>query len=324
MSEQLEESPVATGGREVLVRTFAVQSQSVDGRNLTVRVVPFDEVATVADPPDFKPYQEQFVSGVFDRNEKAPNRVLLRTDHAALDSSGGRKPGLAGVIGRGVNLRNVDSGYEADFRLFDNADAATAREMLSEGVYNGVSAEFMPIKDRFENGIKTRVKAHLDSVALALAPAYSKSEILALREESIMADEYSEFLPPPVNKELIERCENLGVKVPEGMAALLTRAYTEATWDGSASRWSTAAEYCSHSAIDLNPAGKAKTKSLCHLPYKEPGTGTINVNGVRAALARIGQGDPQDASQAQRDAAKSLLERVLASFNSSDNSTPAS
>jgi hypothetical protein len=140
---------------------------------------------------------------------------------------------------------------------------------------------------------------------------------LSLREEQIVDEA---LMPPPPNKEILERCAELGVELPEGMAILLSRAYTDAQWDGSESRWDTAEAYCAASAIDLNTGTGPKTKDACHLPFKEP-TGEINVNGVRAALARIGQGDPTDATQEQRDAAKSRLEKILASFNSMSSTT---
>ncbi len=304
--------------REVLVRTFAVESQALDGRTLTVRVVPFDETATVADPPDFRPYQEQFMPGVFERQMNAAHRVRLRTDHAGIDSSGARKSGLSGVVGRGLSLRESNGGVEAEFRFLNTSEADTALELVKDGGYDGVSAEFAPIKNtRTKDGVMQRVKAHLDSVALAVGPAYSKAEILALREEPVTIDE--EMLPPAPDEELLERIANLGVVIPQDMALLLSRAYTEAPWDGSASRFTTAEAYCNASAIDLNPAGGPKTKSACHLPYKEPG-GTINVNGVRAALSRIGQGYPSDATQSERDSAQATLEKILNSFNSTSQS----
>jgi HK97 family phage prohead protease len=304
--------------RQMLVRTFAVTEQAVDGRTLEVRVVPFDEVATVADPPDFRQYREQFMPGVFDRNEPNAHRIRLRSDHDALDATGQRKPGLAGVVGKGVHLREDNLGYEAAFRFLNTPEADTALDLVSDGGYDGVSAEFVPIRSvRAKDGVMQRVKAHLDSVALALGPAYSKAEILALREGGLIEDE--EMLPPPVDKEFLERCAKLGIALPARMETLLGREFTEVAWDGSESRWATAEEYCSATAIDLNPDGQPKVKSRCHLPYKEPGSGTVNVNGVRAALARIGQGFPQDATPAQRDAAKADLEKLLNSFTSSSS-----
>lgn len=214
MSEVQEEASVETGGREVLVRTFAVESQKFDGRTLHVRVVPFDEVATVADPPSFRPYKEKFLAGVFDRNERAANRILLRTDHAAIDDGGNRKSGLNGVVGRGVSLRQADGGYEGEFRLLSTPEAETARELIDGGVFGGVSAEFAPIKHRTIDGVVNRIKAHLDSVALAMTPAYSKAEILALREEAIREDDEEPFIPE-YDKELLERCKRLNIALPE-------------------------------------------------------------------------------------------------------------
>jgi HK97 family phage prohead protease len=316
MTEVLEEAKV---GRDILVRTFAVQAQAGDGRTINVRVVPFNEVADVADPPDFKPYKEQFMPGAFARNEPHAHRIRLRSDHNALDGNGSRKPGVSGIVGTGVKLTQTDGGYEGEFKFLDTPDAMTARELVLNGGYDGVSAEFLPIKSvRTGDGVVQRQVAHLDSVALATGPAYSNAQILSLREEQIVDES---MLPPPPNLALIERCADLGIDLPEGMAILLSRAYTEQSWDGSESRWDTAEAYCAAAAIDLNPAGGPKTKSRCHLPFKEPGSGTINVNGVRAALSRIGQGFPSDATQGQRDAAKARLEKILAAFNSTSSST---
>lgn len=309
MTEVVEEAKV---GRDILVRTFAVQAEAGDGRTIHVRVVPFDEVADVADPPDFKKYKEQFMPGVFARNEPHAHRIRLRSDHAGIDETGGRKSGTAGIVGNGVNLVQSDGGYEAEFRFLDTPEAMTARELVLGGGYDGVSAEFLPIRSVRKGDIVQRQVAHLDSVALATGPAYSKAEILALREEQIIDES---LLPPPPNKALLERCADLGIDLPEGMAILLSRAYTEDPWDGSASRWDTPEAYCAASAIDLNGAGP-KTKDACHLPYKEPGSGTININGVKAALARLGQGFPKDATQAQRDGAQARLEKILHSYSS--------
>jgi HK97 family phage prohead protease len=316
MSEVLEEAKV---GRDILVRTFAVQAQAGDGRTINVRVVPFNEVAEVADPPDFKPYKEQFMPGAFARNVPHAHRIRLRSDHAALDENGGRKSGTSGIVGTGKSLTETEGGYEGEFQFLDTPDAMTARELVLNGGYDGVSAEFLPLKSmRTSDGVVQRQVAHLDSVALATGPAYSQASILSLREEQIVDES---MMPPPPNVELLERCAELGIDLPEGMAILLTRAYTEQPWDGSASRWDTPEAYCAAAAIDLNTPGGPKTKDRCHLPFKEPGSGAINVGGVRAALSRIGQGFPRDATQPQRDAARVRLEKILAAFNSTSSST---
>ncbi len=318
MSEivQIEDGSDRTG-REVLVRTFAAQAQMADDRTIDVRVVPFDEVIEAADPPKYIPFREQFMPGVFAHQENAANRIYLRAGqgHDSITYEGERKPGLAGVVGHGQTLVGRTDGYYARFKMHSGAEADTARELVADGVYTGVSAEFYPAKNiRTRDGIVQRAKAHLESVLLTPTPAYSKAQILAMREDEVTLE--AELMPPAPDLELLERCAELGVDLPEGMAILLARAFTEIPWDGSASRWDTPEAYCSAAAIDLNSAGSKKTKANCHLPFKEPGSGAINVGGVRAALSRIGQGFPEDATQGQRDAAKARLEKILSSFNS--------
>jgi phage head maturation protease len=322
MSEVVEEGSVETSERMVLVRTFGVQAEMADDRTIDVRVVPFDEIATVADPPDFRPYKEQWMPGVFSHQENAANRVYLRvgSGHDQIDTNGDRKPGLIGVVGHGQTLISREDGYHARFKMHTGTEADTARELVSDGVLTGVSAEFFEKKNiRGRDGVLRRYKADLDSVLLTPTPAYSKAQVLAMREEDVVTVD-EESIPPPINRALLERCADLGVDLPEGMALLLTRSYTEASWDGSASRWDTPEAYCAAAAIDLNPSGGPKTKDRCHLPFKDP-SGEINVAGVRAALSEIGKGNPLDATQEQRDAARSRLEKILASFNSTSSST---
>lgn len=222
MTDVMEEASVERSGREVLVRTFAVAEQELDGRTLHVRVVPFGEVATVADPPDYKPYREEFMPGVFRAQEKAAHRIRLRSDHEAIDErTGKRKSGTAGIVGKGVMIRESNGGVEGEFRFLETNEAETARQLVIEKAYDGVSQEFIPIRSvRSKNGILQRVKAHLDSVALAIGPAYTGAEILALREGGeVVVDE--ELLPPTPNRELLERCAKLGVPLPQGMATLI-------------------------------------------------------------------------------------------------------
>jgi HK97 family phage prohead protease len=307
------QTPEAGRSTDVLVRTYSFEAQMADDRTIDVRVVPFGEVADVADPPDFRPYREEFLPGVFAQQENAANRIYLRagSGHDAVGPNGERIPGLRGVIGHGQTLVGREDGYHARFKMHNTPEADTARELVADGVYTGVSAEFYPRKNtRTQDGVIQRAKAILDSVLLTPAPAYSNAQVLAMREAEVTID--AVLLPPPIDNGLLARVADLGVELPDSMFQLLARAYTETPWDGSAARWASAEAYCSASAIDLNPAGAPKVKDRCHLPYKEPGSGEINLNGVRAALSRIGEGDPAEATQEQRDAARSMLEEILA------------
>ena len=64
--------------------------------------------------------------------------------------------------------------------------------------------------------------------------------------------------------------------------------FTDAAWDGAASRYKDTDAYCAACLIDENSGSGPKVQSKCHLPVKEP-SGVYNKNAIRNALARIGQ-----------------------------------
>ena len=65
--------------------------------------------------------------------------------------------------------------------------------------------------------------------------------------------------------------------------------FTDAPWDGSASRFASTADYCDSCLINENTGPRTGwVQSKCHLPVKEPG-GAVNRNALRNAAARIGQ-----------------------------------
>lgn len=61
-----------------------------------------------------------------------------------------------------------------------------------------------------------------------------------------------------------------------------SKIYEDSPWDGSASRWETAEDYCADCLIDLNPPGEEKVKGRCYLPYRHPGSSQINIRALRA------------------------------------------
>lgn len=193
--------------RPLLVREVQIRAEIGDGRTLEMRVVPFDEIGTAADPPDFKPYREQFMPGAFSNQERAANRILLNFEHMQ---------GLQGVVGHGVALREGDDGYYGTFRLHDTPDGEKALTLLREKVIEHGSIEFLPIRSvRTRDGVVRRVKAHLDALSLTRhQPVYKKTAVLGLREHAeVIVDE--ELLPIDIDAELVERCRRLGVQLPQ-------------------------------------------------------------------------------------------------------------
>ena len=144
--------------------------------------------------------------GVFDKQLTAAHRVLLNFEH---------QPGLAGVIGKGLELRRGHDGYHGSFRVMETPDGDKALMLIREDVLTGASLEAFPQKSiRSTAGIVQRVRAHLDSVALCRVGAFAGAVVTAVRtDEEIVLDEA--LLPVAPDPELIERCRRLGLKIPQ-------------------------------------------------------------------------------------------------------------
>jgi Escherichia/Staphylococcus phage prohead protease len=202
--EQATEAPE----RALLVREFPAEITAGDGRTVDVRVVPYGVQANVSDGGPV--YREEWLAGCFDEQLRAANRVnvLLNFEHQA---------GIAGIVGRGVDLRSEADGLHGTFRMLNTQDGDKALELVNEGVLGGVSLEAYGKKSiRSHDGVVKRVKAHLDKVALCRRPAFKDAVVLAIREEVIFDEE---LLPIEIDPELVERCRRLGIKLPESMKA---------------------------------------------------------------------------------------------------------
>jgi HK97 family phage prohead protease len=247
-----------------------------DGRTIDLRVVPYNVVTRVADPPDFEPYDEEWLPGAFERQLGAPNRVLMNFEH---------RQGISDVVGRGTELRDRPEGLEGTFRMLSGPDADKALELVNEKVLTGVSLEAEVTRTVREDGIVKRVKARLINVALTRMPAFEGAEVLAVREQPPDDDDQDDDEPPEAAArsaavdEMLQRV---------GFEALTIRAVVRTPWSGSASRFADTDAYCRSCLIDTNPAGAEKVQAKCMLPVYEP-NGDLNANALSAAAARISQ-----------------------------------
>lgn len=218
-----EQNP-ETAERPFLVREVSLNAEVTDGRTLEMRVVPFGEVGTAADPPNYEPYQEQFMPGAFGNQERAAHRILLNFEH---------EQGLRGVIGHCTHLREAADGYYGTFRLHETADGEKALTLLREKVIEHGSIEFVPLRSvRSRGGVIQRVRAHLDKLSLTRrTPVYKGTEVLGLREEHQIIDEA--LLPTFPDPELLERCRRLGIQLPQRYQAQPDETDTPAEADTS-------------------------------------------------------------------------------------------
>lgn len=199
--------------RAVSIRRFDTEISTGDGRTVSFRIAPFGERAIVADGggglPKGVPYEEELMPGLFDKQLRAANRVLLNFEH---------QQGLAGIVGHGLDLEQRSDGYHASFRIHETPDGDKALTLVHEGVLRGASVESYWLKStRSAAGVVQRVKAHLEAVAICRQGAYPSAVMTGLRTddlpEEIMLDE--ELLPVEPDAELLARCRALGVVVPQ-------------------------------------------------------------------------------------------------------------
>jgi HK97 family phage prohead protease len=278
----------------VIHRQFhADLTPSGDGRTLDVRVIPYGEVARVADSPYQKPYDEVWEKGAFDDQLSAANRVdvLVNYEH---------EQGIGGVLGRGVALRSTDTGLEGTFRMLSGGDADKALELVNEGILTGISAEAKTKKSIIEpSGLVRRVKAQLVNIALTRIPAFQSAEILAVREAPDPEPEPAPEPPPEDAARTSEIDEMLHRVGFEPMTAVVV---SRKPWNPSPENYEDASAYARACLIDLG--GEEKDVARCWLPVYEP-SGDLNVNALEAAAKRISH-----APMSERPAAARKLLRL--------------
>lgn len=198
--------------RGFLCREFAAEVTAAEGRTVDVRIVPYGEQIQHDDGfggvPKGVLYTEEYAPGVFAHQVNAAHRVLANCEH---------ETGIAGVVGRGLKLIEREDGFYGSFKILEIPEGDKALMLIREGVFDGVSLEARPRKSqRTAAGVIRRVKADLVNVAFTRFAAYKGAAVLAVREEIV--DERTidqEFLPLEPNPELLERCRQLGIELPQ-------------------------------------------------------------------------------------------------------------
>lgn len=199
--------------RRVCRRTFAAEITAGDGRTVDVRIVPYGEVISHNDGlggvPKGVEYREQIMPGWIGHQVNAANRVLANFEH---------QPGISGVVGHGVALREQADGTYGSFRIHESPDGDKTLTLIREGVLDGVSFEARFVKSvKAASGVVQRVRANLFAVAFTRFAAYSGAKVLGLREEDDGEPEQfvdAMFLPVDMDPELVRRLRAQGVSLP--------------------------------------------------------------------------------------------------------------
>lgn len=188
-----------------LIREFVAADIEVEGRTVDVRLVPFGEVARVADPPDFEEYSEEWLPGVFDHQLNAANRVHARYGHSQA---------VVDVVGHGISMRREPDGYHISTKIHQTVQGETALELLRDGALPCVSLEAVPVKSvRSREGVVQRIKANLSGFAFCRQGAFAGAQVLAIREKEEFID--AELLPVEMDAGVVERLRRQGITIPD-------------------------------------------------------------------------------------------------------------
>lgn len=199
---------------ELIVRTFAADLTPGDGRTVDCRIVPYGEQIEHNDGLGGLPvgvaYREEWVPGCFQAQERAAHRVVANVEH---------EEGIAGIVGHGLALREGPDGLYGSFTLHDDPVGNKALLLIKEGVLDQVSLEAKPLKT-FRNpgtGLVRRMKAHLRAIAFTRFGAYAGATVLAVREQAHTIEETGPELEPipDLDAATVERCQRLGITLPE-------------------------------------------------------------------------------------------------------------
>ena len=171
----------------ILTRAFPAALEKVGPRKLIGRLVPYGMAVDVADEmPDgeFDIYREGFKCGAF--SPQINTRAAQASKSIQRVGLVHRHEGGLGYLGPFVALREEPDGlYGEAMILPTKADDVEA--LLSAGI-DQLSVEFRlpPRGEHTEtiNGVRWRVRAHLDSVALEPKGAYHSAQVLAFRQEA--------------------------------------------------------------------------------------------------------------------------------------------
>lgn len=184
------------------LRATAGTSAADDGRTVDLRLVPYNQPATVADLIGGRPgpaYREGFRPGAFRAQLRAASHVWLTFGHAQAFTE---------RLGSGVTLDEHDDALYGTFRTVDSDIGRHAYAMVRDGILSECSVAFVPERSVTDpDGTVWRTKARLDQVGLCRAGegAYRGADVLAARTAELGARDRFAGLRPPRDPQLDAR-----------------------------------------------------------------------------------------------------------------------
>ena len=134
-----------TEGREVLHREFAAELRSRRSQHRRQDRAVQRRAARSGPAAAWTgvPYEEMWLSGVFDNQATEAHRVLANFEH---------EQGFGGIVARGTELRDTGEAAEADVPCPGRPRWGQDPDLVGSGSVTGVSLEAKPLKSVREDG----------------------------------------------------------------------------------------------------------------------------------------------------------------------------
>ena len=174
---------------EMITREFQVRLSDTEERTIVGLAVPYGQEIDLTGNT-----KERFEAGAIESVED----VKLFYGH--------EEP-----IGKVVEGRDTEEGYEIVARLSDTPRANEVYTLLQDNVLNRFSVGFFPVKDRKEGQTIVREKVTLLEVSVVAFPAFSNAKITEVRSES-ETEQVEEIVETP-NETESETMENIELDV---------------------------------------------------------------------------------------------------------------
>jgi HK97 family phage prohead protease len=172
--------------QEFETREFEARAD-LEERTIVGLAVPYGQLADIGGA-----YQERFVAGAIDSVED----VKLFYGH--------EEP-----IGKVVEGRDTDGGYEIVARVSDTPRGNEVLTLMRDGVLNKFSVGFLPVESERDGTTITRTKVSLKEVSVVPFPAFQGANITEVREEQQEAVIDS----PQIEQERDSMSENIELEV---------------------------------------------------------------------------------------------------------------
>lgn len=171
---------------EIETRSFEARAD-IEERTIIGLAVPYNELADIGGA-----YQERFVPGAIDSVED----VKLFYGH--------EEP-----IGRIVEGRDTEAGYEIVARVSDTPRGNEVLTLMRDNVLNKFSVGFLPVESERDGSTITRTKVAMKEVSVVPFPAFTGANITEVREEQ----ETPVDLEPDNEQERESMSENMELEV---------------------------------------------------------------------------------------------------------------